>query len=105
MNAIKGEANAVNKRRGWKQPLDVSLHNNAVSQATFDAMQAAVTASLPDFRAWMKVKAKLHGHDGSPFVGPRCPAPLRQRRYLVGRRHRDCPRRVRRVQPQSWWPS
>ncbi len=64
MNAIKGEANAVNRRRGWSQPLDVSLHGNSVSHATFDAMQAAVTDALPDFQRWMRVKAKLHGHDG-----------------------------------------
>ncbi len=64
MNAIKGEANAVNRRRGWAQPLDVSLHENSVSHATFDAMQAAVTDALPDFQRWMRVKAKLHGHEG-----------------------------------------
>jgi oligoendopeptidase F len=64
MNAIKGEANAVNRRRAWSSPLDASLFANGVSRATFDAMQAAVVASLPDLRRWMRTKAKLHGHDG-----------------------------------------
>ena len=50
MNAIKGEANTVNRRRHWDSPLDASLFANSVSRATFDAMQAAVRASLPDFR-------------------------------------------------------
>ncbi|MGA1076645.1 MAG: M3 family metallopeptidase, partial [Ilumatobacteraceae bacterium] len=36
----------------------------SVGRDTFDAMQAAVTASLPDFRRWMRAKARLHGHDG-----------------------------------------
>lgn len=56
MNSIKGEANAVNRRRKWKQPLDASLYSNNVSLETFNAMQSAVHASLPDFRRWMRVK-------------------------------------------------
>jgi len=61
MNAIKGEANIVNQRRHWESPLDASLFANAVSRPTFDAMQSAVRASLPDFRRWMRTKATLHG--------------------------------------------
>jgi pepF/M3 family oligoendopeptidase len=62
INAIKGEANAVNRRRGWASPLDASLFANSVSRPTFDAMQEAIVASLPDFRRWMRCKAELHGH-------------------------------------------
>lgn len=61
MNSIKGEANVVNRRRKWKQPLDASLYANNVSLETFTAMQSAVHASLPDFRRWMRVKAQLVG--------------------------------------------
>jgi len=61
MNSIKGDANIVNRRRHWESPLDASLYGNSVSRATFDAMQAAVHASLPDFRAWMRVKGQLNG--------------------------------------------
>jgi oligoendopeptidase F len=64
MNAIKGEATTINRRRNWSSPLEASLFSNSVSRATFDAMQSAVTASLPDFRRWMRTKARLHGHDG-----------------------------------------
>jgi pepF/M3 family oligoendopeptidase len=64
MNAIKGEATTVNRRRHWDSPLDASLYANSVSRPTFDAMQAAVAAALPDFRRWMRLKARLHGHDG-----------------------------------------
>jgi oligoendopeptidase F len=64
MNAIKGEANVVNRRRQWASPLDASLFANSVSRETFDAMHAAVVAALPDFRRWMKAKARLHQHDG-----------------------------------------
>ena len=64
MNAIKGEANIVDRRRNWGSPLEASLFGNSVSRATFDAMQSAITASLPDFRRWMRSKARLHGYDG-----------------------------------------
>ncbi|MFZ9628799.1 MAG: M3 family oligoendopeptidase [Ilumatobacteraceae bacterium] len=64
MNGVKGEANVVNRRRGWAAPLDASLYSNSVSRATFEAMHDAVTASLPDFRRWMRTKSRLHGHDG-----------------------------------------
>lgn len=62
MNAIKGEAIALNRRRGWSSPVDASLFANSVSRPTFEAMQAAVTASLPDLRRWMRTKATLHEH-------------------------------------------
>jgi len=65
MNSVKGEANTVNRRRGWASPLDASLFANNVSRPTFDAMQSAIVASLPDFRGWMRSKAGLHGHDGA----------------------------------------
>lgn len=78
MNAIKGEANAINRRRNWESPLDASLFANSVSQATFDAMQSAVTASLPDFRRWMQAKATLHGHaqPALPWWDLVAPAPV-----------------------------
>jgi oligoendopeptidase F len=62
MNAVKGEANAVNRRRGWASPLEASLFANNISRPTFDAMQSAVDAALPDFRRWMRIKAGLLGH-------------------------------------------
>ena len=77
MNAIKGEANIVNRRRDWSSPLDASLFANSVSRATFDAMQSAVSASLADFRRWMQAKARLHGHAGAlPWWDLVAPAPV-----------------------------
>jgi oligoendopeptidase F len=77
MNAIKGEASAVNRRRGWSSALDASLFANSVSRATFDAMQSAVVASLPDLRRWMRTKARLHGHDGGlPWWDLVAPLPM-----------------------------
>jgi oligoendopeptidase F len=79
MNAIKGEATALNRRRAWPSPLDASLFANNVSRPTFDAMQAAVTAALPDLHRWMRTKATLHGHDparGLPWWDLVAPLPF-----------------------------
>ena len=77
MNSVKGESNTVNRRRGWATPLDASLFANNVSRATFDAMQQAITDSLPDFRSWMRAKARLHGHDGAlPWYDMFAPRPF-----------------------------
>ncbi len=77
MNGVKGEANTVNRRRGWASPLDASLFSNNVSRPTFDAMQEAIVASLPDFRTWMRAKAALHGHDGGlPWTELFAPLPF-----------------------------
>lgn len=77
MNGVKGEANVVNRRRGWASPLDASLFANSVGRPTFEAMQQAVVESLPDFRRWMRMKARLHGHeDGLPWWDMFAPLPF-----------------------------
>ncbi len=77
MNAIKGEANTVNRRRHWESPLDASLFANSVSRPTFEAMQEAVSSVLPDFRHWMRTKAKIHKDEGSlPWWNLMAPLPL-----------------------------
>jgi oligoendopeptidase F len=77
MNAVKGEANIVNRRRGWDSPIEASLFANNISKATFDSMQAAVDAALPDLRRWMHAKAKLHGRSGAlPWYDLFAPLPF-----------------------------
>jgi len=62
INAFKGEANVVNRRRGWTDSLDVALHNNNVDRDALTAMQDAVAASLDDFARYNRAKASLLGH-------------------------------------------
>jgi pepF/M3 family oligoendopeptidase len=79
LNAIKGDANVVNRRRRWDSPLDASLFANAVGRATFDAMQAAVRGVLADFRRWMRTKAQVHGSGaagGLDWADLMAPAPV-----------------------------
>ncbi|HEX6569326.1 MAG TPA: M3 family oligoendopeptidase [Acidimicrobiales bacterium] len=67
LNAIKGETLALGRRRGWDDPLDPVLEASAVERAAFDAMQAAVDASLPDFRRYLAAKARLLGKERLAF--------------------------------------
>ncbi|MDQ3107435.1 MAG: M3 family metallopeptidase, partial [Actinomycetota bacterium] len=71
LNAVKGEAATINRRRGWADDLEPALVANGVDRPTLDAMQGAVVASLPDFRRYLRAKAKLLGHGpdaGLPFA-------------------------------------
>jgi oligoendopeptidase F len=65
LNSIKGEANVVNARRAWPDPVAPVLHTNSVDRGTFDAMQAAVVASLPEWRRYLRAKARVLGSAGS----------------------------------------
>ena len=101
INAIKGEATIVNRRRNWEHPLDASLFANAVSRPTFDAMQAAVANSLGDFRRWMRAKAALHvrwPRRTVEVVRSRGPLPDRPGQLELGRGGGHGPRRLHRVQ-------
>ena len=64
MNGVKGETDAVNRRRGWASPLDASLFANNVDRDTYEAMQQAVVEHLPFFRNYLTSKAKIFGHEG-----------------------------------------
>jgi pepF/M3 family oligoendopeptidase len=63
LNSIKGEVNTVATRRGWKDPLEAVLFRNNTDRQTLEAMQEACVESFPDFRRYLKAKAKLIGKD------------------------------------------
>ncbi|HLM64961.1 MAG TPA: M3 family oligoendopeptidase [Acidimicrobiales bacterium] len=67
LNALKGETLALGARRGWDHPLDPVLEQSAVSRPAFDAMNAAVDASLPDFHRYLRAKARLLGKERVAF--------------------------------------
>lgn len=62
MNGVKGETAVLNRRRGWPDALAPVLFHNAVDRPALEAMHAAVVASLPDFRRFLRTKARLLGH-------------------------------------------
>ncbi len=64
LNAFKGAANTLNRRRNWQDSLDPALFANNVDRETLAAMQDAVVTSLPDFARYTRAKAEVLGHTG-----------------------------------------
>jgi pepF/M3 family oligoendopeptidase len=63
LNSIKGWQNETNKRRGWPDSIEPALFSNNVDRTTLEAMQEACKESFPDFRRYLKAKARLLGKD------------------------------------------
>ncbi|WP_309709564.1 M3 family oligoendopeptidase [Armatimonas sp.] len=58
MNGIKHETRLLAERRGWSDVLELCCNNNSITRATLDAMRAAAEKSFPDFRRYLKAKAR-----------------------------------------------
>ena len=61
LNSIKGEVNTLTQRRGWDTPLDEAVFENAIDRQTLDAMMEAARESFPDFRRYLRAKARALG--------------------------------------------
>ena len=61
LNGIKGQVNTISRRRGWNSPLDASLFDANIDQATLEAMVTAARESFPDFRRYLRAKARVLG--------------------------------------------
>src|SRR2546421_7897418 len=61
LNSIKGEVNALVKRRDWASPLEASLFDSSIDRQTLDAMLIAARESFPDFRRYLHAKARMLG--------------------------------------------
>jgi pepF/M3 family oligoendopeptidase len=68
LNAIKGEGNTICELRGYESLLHKTLENSRMDKQTLDAMISAMEDFLPDFRRYLKAKAKLLGYkEALPF--------------------------------------
>ena len=61
LNSVKGEVNTLAQRRGWADPLEIGLFSNAIDRATLNAMLGAARESFPDFRRYLRAKARALG--------------------------------------------
>jgi len=61
LNSIKGEVNTLAARRGWASPLDAALWENSIDRQTLDAMLQSAREAFPDFRRYLKAKARALG--------------------------------------------
>ncbi len=67
MNSIKGQGNTLARRRGWASPLDAAIFGASIDRATLDAMMSAARDSFPDFRRYLRAKARGLGIDRLAF--------------------------------------
>lgn len=61
LNSIKGEVNTLAQRRGWGSALDEAIFNANIDRQTLDAMMQAAHESFPEFRRYLKAKARALG--------------------------------------------
>lgn len=67
MNGIKAEVDTLASRRGWSAALEAGLFHNNIDRATLDAMHEACIESFPDFRRYLRAKARLLGKNQLPW--------------------------------------
>jgi pepF/M3 family oligoendopeptidase len=58
LNSIKGQVNTLSQRRGWDSGLDRAIYDAAIDRETLDAMMTAARESFPDFRRYLRAKAR-----------------------------------------------
>ncbi len=61
LNSIKGQVLTLSRRRRWASPLEASLFDNGIDHATLDAMMTVAREFFPDFRRYLRAKARLLG--------------------------------------------
>jgi oligoendopeptidase F len=61
LNSIKGQVLTLSRRRRWASPLEASLFDNGIDRATLDAMMTVAREFFPDFRRYLRAKARLLG--------------------------------------------
>ncbi len=58
LNSIKGQVNALSRRRGWVSPLDETLFQTRIDRETLEVMLQAAREAFPDFRRYLELKAR-----------------------------------------------
>ena len=81
LNGIKGTVLTLERRRGWKDPLDRSLFASSITRETLDSLIAAIEKSLPAFRDYFRTKAGLLGLDKMDFFDLFAPVGSSHREY------------------------
>jgi pepF/M3 family oligoendopeptidase len=75
LNSLKGEMLTLSKRRRWESVLDLALFSNNIDRQTLDAMLTAAREAFPDFRRYLKAKARRLGLDRLAFYDLFAPIP------------------------------
>lgn len=84
LNNIKQQVLTETSLRGFESPLAQTLEASRMSRKTLDALLEAIREYLPQFRAYLKHKASLLGHEnGLPFYDLFAPIGESSRRFTI----------------------
>ena len=84
LNSIKAETDVIRQARHFDSILDMTLFDSSMEKETLQAMWTAVDEFLPDFRRYMRAKARLLKHeDGLPFYDLFAPLGAGSKQYTV----------------------
>ena len=84
LNNIKQQVLTETSLRGFESPLAQTLEASRMSRETLDALLEAIREYLPQFRAYLKHKAALLGHEnGLPFYDLFAPIGESSRRFTI----------------------
>lgn len=84
LNNIKQQVLTETSLRGFESPLAQTLEASRMSRKTLDALLEAIREYLPQFRAYLKHKAALLGHEnGLPFYDLFAPIAESSRRFTI----------------------
>jgi len=61
LNGVKGQVLTLGARRDWADPLDESLFWSAIDRDILDVMVEEARAAFPEFRRYLRLKARLLG--------------------------------------------
>lgn len=61
LNATKAEVLTLTGRRGWADPLESALAANHIDRPILDAMLTAIREAYPDYRRYLRAKARVLG--------------------------------------------
>jgi pepF/M3 family oligoendopeptidase len=81
LNGVKGYQQVVRQRRGYPDDVVPTLLRNQIDPETMAAMQTACVESLPDFRRYMRVKARALGLERLAWYDVSAPLGGDGRRY------------------------
>lgn len=83
LNGIKGEAITLCELQHYDSVLDWALGLSRMDRKTLDALLETMRASLPMFRRYFRLKAKLLGRDALRFCDLMAPVGENTRRYTL----------------------
>jgi pepF/M3 family oligoendopeptidase len=67
LNAVKGTAITLAKRRGRSSVLEAALDQNRIERTTLEALLGAIREAFPNFRRYLRAKAQMLGHEQLPW--------------------------------------